>query len=116
MHWKENSNRSHCRLAAAGICPVYPSGLPYNEKMRKRRTLYIKNPTAHRLAEQLSKRMGVTLTDAVIHALEEQVRRARQPIDREKIDALCARAQALPVLDPRTPDEILGYDDFGIPR
>jgi len=60
--------------------------------------------------------MGVTLTDAVIHALEEQARRAGQTIDREKIDGLCARMQALPVLDPRTPDEILGYDDFGIPR
>ena len=84
--------------------------------MRKRQTLYIKNPAAHRLAKQLSKGMGVTLTDAVIHALEEQVRRARQPIDREKIDSLCARMQALPVLDARTPDEILGYDDFGVPR
>ena len=84
--------------------------------MRKRSTLYIKNPIAHRLAEQLSKGMGVTLTDAVIQALEEQVRRVRKPIDREKIDALCARMQALPVLDARTQDEILGYDDFGIPR
>jgi antitoxin VapB len=90
--------------------------LPDNKKLRKARTLYIKNPAAHRLAEHLSKRMGVTLTDAVIHALEEQARRAGQAIDREKIDALCARMQALPVLDPRTQDEILGYDDFGIPR
>jgi antitoxin VapB len=84
--------------------------------MRKRRTLYIKNPNAHRLAEQLSKRMGVTLTDAVIHALEDQVRRVQQPIDREKIDAICTKMKTLPVLDRRTPDEILGYDDFGIPR
>jgi hypothetical protein len=58
--------------------------LPYNEEMRRRRTLYIKNPAAHRLAEQLSKRMGVTLTDAVIHALEEQARGANQAIDRDK--------------------------------
>ena len=36
----------------------------------KRRTLYIKNPVAHRLAEQVGKRMGVTLSDAVIAALE----------------------------------------------
>jgi hypothetical protein len=62
--------------------------------MRKARTLYIKNPAAHRLAEHLGKRMGVTLTDAVIHALEEQTRRAGQAIDRDKIDALCARMQA----------------------
>jgi antitoxin VapB len=84
--------------------------------MRKRRTLYIKNPSAHRLAERLSRRMGVTLTDAVIRALEDQIRRVDQPVDREKIDELCAKMQALPVLDTRNPDEILGYDNFGIPR
>jgi len=38
------------------------------------------------------------------------------PIDREKVDALSARTQALPIRDHRTPGEILGYDDSGIPR
>jgi len=60
--------------------------------------------------------MGVTLTDAVIHTLEEQAGSANHAIDRGKIDAVCAKMRALPVLDLRTPDEILGYDDFGIPR
>ena len=60
--------------------------------------------------------MGVTLTDAVIHTLEEQAHSANQAIDRDKIDAVSAKMRALTVLDPRTPDEILGYDDFGIPR
>jgi len=84
--------------------------------MKKRRTLYIKNPAAHNLAERLSRRMGTTLSDAVIHALEEQIRRTRQPINRERVDALCARINAMPVLDSRSPDEILGCDEFGIPR
>ena len=35
---------------------------------KRRPTLYIKNPRAHRLAEQVSKRLGVTLSDAVITA------------------------------------------------
>jgi antitoxin VapB len=83
---------------------------------RKPRTLYIKNPAAHRLAEQLSSRMGVTLTDAVIHALEDRVRKTRRPVNRKRVLAVCARIDALPVLDSRTDGEILGYDEFGIPR
>jgi antitoxin VapB len=83
---------------------------------KSRRTLYVKNPAAHRLAEQVSKRLGVTLTDAVISALEDKLQRTARPLDRAKIDALCARMDALPDIDTRTPDEILGYDEFGIPR
>jgi hypothetical protein len=28
---------------------------------------------------------------------------------------IIAELHSLPVLDPRTPDEILGFDDFGMP-
>jgi hypothetical protein len=38
-----------------------------------------------------------------------------RPVDRARVEALCAKLRSLPVLDPRTPDEILGYDAFGIP-
>jgi antitoxin VapB len=86
--------------------------------VKKRQTLYIKNPAAHRLARQLSERKGVTLTDAVIGALEDQLNAAKnpKPIDRKKIDALLQKMRALPVMDTRSPDEILGYDEFGLPR
>jgi antitoxin VapB len=84
--------------------------------VKKRRTLYIKNPVAHELADLLSRRMGTTLSAAVIHALEAQIQKNSQPINRERIDALCARINALPVRDSRSADEILGYDEFGIPR
>jgi hypothetical protein len=40
----------------------------------------------------------------------------QKPLDREKIDAICAGIASLPVLDSGTPDEILGYDEFGVPR
>jgi antitoxin VapB len=83
--------------------------------VKRARTLYVKNPAAHRLAEQLAKQMGVTITQAVIHALENQVRQLPKPIDRKKLDEILARFDALPVLDPRSPDEILGYDEFGLP-
>ena len=84
--------------------------------VKKSRTLYIKNPAAHHLAEQVSKRMGVTLSDAVIAALEESLKKKGRPFDRKKVDDLCASIRALPVLDARSADAILGYDAFGIPR
>ena len=31
------------------------------------------------------------------------------------IDAIIADVRKMPVLDPRTPDEILGYDENGLP-
>jgi antitoxin VapB len=83
---------------------------------RKPRTLYIKNPAAHALAEKVSKKMGVTLTDAVIHSLEAQLHSAPRPIDWKKVEAIQKEIAALPILDSRTDDEILGYDEFGIPR
>ena len=84
--------------------------------MAKRRTLYIKNPVAHRLAEQISKRTGVTLTQAVIQALESEARKAQQPVDRRSVDAISRRITALPILDRRSEDEILGYNQFGVPE
>ncbi len=82
----------------------------------KRRTLYVKNPAAHRLAEQVSRQLGVTLTEAVISALEDKLQQARRPFNRAEVDALSAKLAALPVIDARTPDEILGHDAIGIPR
>ena len=92
--------------------------MPYNEHVKKRQTLYIKNPVAHRLARQLSKDKGVTLTDAVIGALEDQLNAAKKPkpLDHKKVEALLEKMRALPVLDSRSADEILGYDEFGLPR
>jgi antitoxin VapB len=33
-----------------------------------------------------------------------------------RLDEIAARSTARPVVDPRSPDEIIGYDDFGLPR
>jgi antitoxin VapB len=90
-------------------------GLLYDGIVKRARTLSIKNPAAHQLAEQVAKQMGVTLTEAVIRALEDKVRQTPKPIDRKKLDAILARFDALPILDSRSPDEILGYDEFGLP-
>ena len=60
--------------------------------------------------------MGVTMTEAVIHALGEQIRTRSRSLDRKKLEAICSEFAALPVLDTRPPEEILGYDESGIPR
>ena len=46
----------------------------------------------------------------------EKSRAEKQPLDRKQIDAICAKIASLPVLDSRTPDEVLGYDDIDLPR
>ncbi len=53
-------------------------------------------------------RMGATLTEDKLHAV--------RPLGRAKVDGLCARIAPLPVVDARTPDEILAYGQLGIPR
>ncbi len=83
---------------------------------RKPRTLSIKNPAAHSLAEKGSKNMDVALTEAVIRSIEAQLQEPVRLIDWKKVDAICGGIAALPVLDSRTDDEVLGYDEFGIPR
>lgn len=34
----------------------------------------------------------------------------------DELDEIALHCSRLPVLDPRTPDEILGYDEHGLPH
>jgi antitoxin VapB len=82
--------------------------------------LSIKHPEADRLARELASATGETLTEAIINALRERLRREqgrpRPPRLRDEIRAIRQRCAALPVKDHRSPDEILGYDEKGLPR
>jgi antitoxin VapB len=82
--------------------------------------LSIKNREADRLARELAQTTGESLTEAVIRALRERLRRergrVRGPRLKDELRAIRERCAALPVLDGRAPDEILGYDDAGLPR
>lgn len=81
--------------------------------------LSIKDPEADQLARRLAVLTGESLTDAVKTALRDRVereqRRRGKHIDRAKIDAIVAGIAALPVVDARSPDELIGYDDVGLP-
>ena len=82
--------------------------------------LSIKDPEADRLALALAALTGETLTQAVITALRERLAREerRSTLDKILLDEVLAigrHCAALPVLDPRSADAILGYDAAGLP-
>lgn len=82
--------------------------------------LSIKHPEADRLARELATSTGEGLTEAVIKALRERLARQKlrkrgRPLS-DELREIGARCAALPVLDGRTPDEILEYDERGLPR
>ncbi|MBV8538077.1 MAG: type II toxin-antitoxin system VapB family antitoxin [Alphaproteobacteria bacterium] len=82
--------------------------------------LSIKDPETERLARDLAQRTGESITVATKKALEERLRRVsgqrRQKLLLEDLAAIRQRCAALPVLDMREPDAIIGYDDQGLPR
>lgn len=79
--------------------------------------LSIKNDHAERLARQLAAETGESLTEAVVHSLEERLQRLKgrrtAPDLFETLMAIGRRCSALPDLDTRSADEILGYDGIG---
>ena len=72
-----------------------------------------------RLARALAERTGETIGDAAKRALEERLRRVESPARRaallDEMNAICRKFDALPDLDHRSPDDIIGYDDHGLP-
>lgn len=81
--------------------------------------LNLKNEETDRLARQVSDATGETITQAVTVALRERLERLRARSSRrrlaDELDAIGRRCASLPVLDHRPEEEILGYDDRGLP-
>lgn len=81
--------------------------------------LNIRNPETERLAAELAAMTGETKSAAVRQAVEDRLRRLRE--DRvgrstaQELDDIALRCAQLPVDDDRPADEILGYDDAGLP-
>lgn len=81
--------------------------------------LSIKDPEADRLAREVAKATGESLTTAVVQSLRERLARLRrprgQPLSEEllKIGRRCSR---LPLQDQRSPEDLIGYDEHGLPR
>ena len=74
----------------------------------------------HRLAAQLAELTGETLPRAVSRALQERLDREKKQHDRTGVAAallkIARRCASRPILDDRSPEEILEYDEHGLPR
>lgn len=81
--------------------------------------LSIKHDEADRLARDLARITGESLTEAVLNALRERLQRqrarGRKTRLKEELLEIGRRCAALPTMDHRRADEIVGYDDRGLP-
>jgi len=78
----------------------------------------IRNPEAVDLAREMAEEQGVTITQIVTEALKEKRRKeivgfAQSAFVREIME-ISERCSMLKVLDSRSEDEILGYDETGL--
>jgi len=81
--------------------------------------LHINNPETERNVRAMAAATGESIAEAVNKAsldrLRQTMRRDHDPNRMAAARALLARFDALPELDPRSADEILGYDEDGLP-
>lgn len=82
--------------------------------------LCIDDPETERLARTLVERTGESITVAIRRALEDRLRciasAEEAPALLEELATIRNRVAALPILDLRSADQILGYDEAGLPR
>ena len=82
-------------------------------------SLNIKNEETHRRVRELAGLAGETMTQAVDRAVVERLdrltRARNRPRRADKLLQIGRECAALPVLDERSPEDML-YDDRGLPR
>jgi antitoxin VapB len=82
--------------------------------------LSIKDPETDRLARDLARETGESITEATRKALEERLLRERgrrrAKGRRERLLEISLHCASLPDLDARGADEILDYDEHGLLR
>ena len=82
--------------------------------------LSIKNPRTEKLARQVARKHGETITEAITRALEERLAKAQIPRSgdverrRAKLYALMEESRKIPKDYSQSEDEILGYDENGL--
>ncbi len=80
--------------------------------------LHISSPEADRLARELARLKGETISEAVVKALRERLAREtlKAPVDlTAEIMAISRRAGRIPRRTGRAAEEIIGYDERGLP-
>ena len=78
----------------------------------------IKNDEADELLRELCERTGESLTTAVIISLRERLDRERwrTTTKLERINDAVARLHSLPIISDVDADDILEWDEHGLPR
>ena len=83
--------------------------------------LNIKNEETEKLARELARRRGQGITEVLTDVLRREVERERRKLRPNEIEARMRRIDAiveelnrLPVLDDRSADEIIGYNEQGL--
>ena len=85
-------------------------------------SILVKNVETEKKIRKLARRTGETMTAAIDRAVDDRLaklgpeRRKKGRIDRKKLAELLAYFDSLPVDDPRSPQEIIGYDESGVPK
>ena len=81
--------------------------------------LNIRNRVAEELAATLARLTGETKTRAVTQSLQERLERIQRERSgrnlAQELDEIAVHCASLPILDDRSPDAILGYDERGLP-
>lgn len=82
--------------------------------------LNIKDDQTDRLARELAQATGESITMAARRAIEERLARVRAQAaaegpEREALLQIISRGRERQVLDDRTADDIVGYDESGLP-
>ena len=77
--------------------------------------LSIKSERADALARELAALTGETITDAVVTSLEARLELERRRRAGGSLDDIVERFRLIPALDRRHPDEIIGFDEVGLP-
>lgn len=82
--------------------------------------LTIKDPVTEKLARDLARRTGEDITTAIRRALEERLyQMSSHPKQRLQLDSLVEirrRWAAMPKADSSSADEVIDYDQNGLPR
>ena len=89
-------------------------------------TLNIESLETEAVVRELAKRTGKSITDAIHQAASEKLRQMdadyaervarltpEQLVTLRRLEEISRRGAALPILDTRTEDEILGYNERG---
>ena len=83
--------------------------------------LNIKDERAHEAARELARARGTSITQAVKAAIMEALERERSGQRRDRtglaavLDEIAIHCAEQPLIDSRSPDEILGYGKDGMP-